>query len=103
MSSVVLMAAPRSTAAAKSGKSGGSAFTEAMLPRSPSTELQRMNTAATPDAVRVSDQVRKSRSGDRKMLPPVPVSPESQPIAAPASTAIHSGGSDHSRLLRDGE
>src|SRR2546423_786982 len=68
------------------------------LPVNPAIELQRMNTAATPDALRVSDQPRKSRIGDRKIPPPVPVRPDRKPIPMPHGTPAHIGGSRGSRF-----
>jgi hypothetical protein len=55
-------------------------LTMAIFPASPAIELQRMNTAATPDAGFVADHPRNNRSGDRKIPPPVPVRPDNRPI-----------------------
>ena len=42
--------------------------------------------------MRVGAQCANSSSGVRKIAPPVPVRPDTQPMAAPASSAAHSGG-----------
>src|SRR5258708_34745924 len=51
-----------------------------------------MNTAATPDAMRVSDQPPNKSIGERKMPPPVPVSPDRSPTNAPNATPTVIGG-----------
>ena len=76
---VVPRIAPSVTAMPYTHKSGGNAFTIATLPSNPATELQRIKTAATPEAVRVSDHPRNSKIGERKMpgRRDVPFTPES--------------------------
>ena len=66
--------------------------------RKSATELQRIKKAATPEAVRVSDQPRNSKIGDRKMPPPVPVRPERKPMITPHKTPAQIGGSRGSRF-----
>jgi hypothetical protein len=50
-------------------------------------ELTRMNAAEAPDVGRVPTQPVNNSSGLRKMPPPVPVSPASNPMTPPEATA----------------
>src|ERR1041385_2704401 len=67
-------------------------------PASPAIELTRMKGAATAEVCLVPAQPAISSSGLRKMPPPTPVSPESNPRPPPMSMASASGGSRTSRI-----
>ena len=84
---------PSTTAPAHIGNCAGTWLRLDGLPARPASELTRMNAAATPPVSRVSAQPMNSRSGLRKMPPPVPVRPASSPIPAPQTIATSVGGS----------
>jgi len=81
------MTAPTTTAPIQRGRVLGSEARRETLPARPAIELPRMKGAARPEAARVSAHPAKSSTGLRKMPPPVPVRPESSPMAAPMPTA----------------
>jgi len=58
-----------------------------MLPINPETELKKIKTAAVPDAPLMLVHPKKIINGDKKIPPPVPVSPDSKPIKTPINTA----------------
>lgn len=62
-----------------------------ILPSKPAIELTKTKLADSPDDWRVSAHPITSKSGERKIPPPVPVNPESKPIAAPERSAAQSG------------
>lgn len=66
---------------------GGKEFTEDRLPNKPAIELRRINPAAVPEAALTVVQRIKTIIGDKKMPPPVPVSPEIKPIIIPVKKA----------------
>ena len=80
--------APTITASAKIHIASGRFETEEMCPSRPKTEFVRINSAAVPDAPLTEVQPKKMISGDKKIPPPVPVNPESNPIDAPVRTEI---------------
>src|SRR5579859_2978987 len=84
---------PRITATIYKGNSGGSEQTVARLPSSPAIELPKMKSAAMPDVVRRSDHDIKIMTGDKKMPPPVPVSPDRNPMPIPMRMLSQIGGS----------
>ena len=67
----------------------GMKFIDVMLPKRPDIELKRINAAAVPEAPLIVVQPRIRISGDKKIPPPVPVSPESKPIIYPAKKPIN--------------
>src|SRR5687767_6471449 len=83
---------PARTAPAQKGICGGSCVIPARCPSSPATEFTRMKGAATPDVARVSAQPAYRRSGLRKIPPPTPVIPETNPITSPVGSATQSAG-----------
>ena len=65
----------------------GTECTEEILPNKPEIELNKMKTAAVPDAPLTLVHPKKIISGDKKIPPPVPVRPDSKPIKTPINTA----------------
>ncbi len=61
-------------------------------PASPARELTRMKAAAMAALVRMLLQRRKSSNGLKKMPPPTPVIPETNPSPAPAGMAMRTDG-----------
>ena len=84
--------APMITASAKIHIASGRFETEEMCPSKPNTEFVRINRAAVPDAPLTEVQPKKMISGDKKIPPPVPVNPDSNPIDAPVRTEIATCG-----------
>jgi hypothetical protein len=74
---------PTATATAHTGRASGRYRILAKLPASPAMELTRMKAAEVPDVGRLPAQPVNSSKGLRKIPPPVPVNPESRPIAPP--------------------
>ena len=82
---------PTSTAAIQTRREGFRRLETAaarvrLKPRNPKMELIRMKTTDVAAACRVVHHPARSKSGVRKMPPPVPVRPASSPRAAPLKT-----------------
>src|ERR1035437_8233734 len=82
------------TAPASVRASGGSRRVLARLPSRPEAEFTRMKRAETAAAVLVRAQRISRSSGVRKMPPPVPVRPESNPRPAPMERAAGRDGQE---------
>ena len=67
----------------------GIKFIDATLPKRPEIELKRIKAAAVPEAPFIVVQPRININGDKKIPPPVPVSPERRPIIYPAKIPIN--------------
>jgi hypothetical protein len=78
---------PTAAATAHTGRASGRYRILAKLPASPAVELTKMKAAEVPDVGRVPAQPVNSSKGLRKIPAPVPVNPESRPIAPPQVTA----------------
>ena len=77
--------APIATMPSHSGKHRGSVPVACSRPARPVSELIQTKATDVPLASRVGIQRANSSSGVRKIAPPVPVRPDSTPIAAPTS------------------
>ena len=71
---------------------GGNDFVIKRLPAKPEMEFTKINNADTAAAFFASAQPMKSKSGVRKIPPPVPVRPDNNPIPAPDANACIRGG-----------
>ena len=79
-------------AMASGSATNGSVCVLLKLPTRPDSEFTSMNSAETAEAVLVRAQCIKIRSGVRKMPPPVPVNPASNPRPAPMPSAAGRDG-----------
>src|SRR2546429_8422935 len=61
-------------------------------PAGPAIEFNKINNEKTADACFVFAQLEKSKRGVRKIPPPVPVSPERNPMPEPTARAADNGG-----------
>lgn len=58
----------------------------------PAMEFARINGAEMPEAWRVPVQPKKSKRGVRNIPPPVPLKPDSKPMAPPTKRAVYGEG-----------
>ena len=86
MPSWVPIKTPPRTAKAYKNIAFGIKLTEVIFPKRPDIELNKINAAAVPEAPFTLVQPKKTINGDRKIPPPVPVSPEINPIMTPANS-----------------
>lgn len=82
---------PTIAAPAQIGMELGKNATLERCPIRPAIELAKINAADTPDVCRVSAQPINSNSVLKNIPPPMPVSPESNPMPTPEMSANQSG------------
>ena len=81
------MITPESTAKENKNIVVGSSCNDVMLPINPDNELKKIKADAVPEASLMEVHPKKTIRGDKKIPPPVPVSPDNNPITIPSINA----------------